>query len=144
VGDDLGSATALAQRGIGKTGPNALHTGYKITVKFLPARDGSPLGFLKTVIQISAGNPTIRQTERGTIMAFRRRIIWTTVVIGIGLTISALSTAGAQGRRGGVPEPYTPARDATDLKAVLFNWMRNMGTRGTRGQPLMQVPMNLR
>src|SRR5215472_18475145 len=28
----LGSATALAQRGIGKTGPNALHTGDKITV----------------------------------------------------------------------------------------------------------------
>src|SRR5215831_7781078 len=60
----LGSATALAQRGIGKIGPNALHTGDKITVKFLPARDGSPLGFLKTVvmpdgrvIQISAGNP---------------------------------------------------------------------------------------
>jgi len=59
----LGSATALAQRGIGKTGPSALHTGDKITVKFLPARDGSPLGFLKTVImpdgrviQISAGN----------------------------------------------------------------------------------------
>jgi hypothetical protein len=61
----LGSATALAQRGIGKTGPNALHTGDDIKVKFLPARDGSPLGFLKTVImpdgrviQISAGNAT--------------------------------------------------------------------------------------
>ena len=60
----LGSATALAQRGIGKTGPNALHTGDKITVKFLPAKDGSPLGFLKSVtmpdgrvIQISGGNP---------------------------------------------------------------------------------------
>jgi hypothetical protein len=60
----LGSATALAQRGIGKTGPNALHAGDNITVKVLPARDGSPLGFLKTVtmpdgrvIQISAGNP---------------------------------------------------------------------------------------
>src|SRR5262249_20070159 len=59
----LGSATACAQRGMGKIGPNALHTGDKITVKFLPARDGSPLGFLKTVvmpdgrvIQISAGN----------------------------------------------------------------------------------------
>ena len=59
----LGSATALAQRGVGKTGPNALHTGDNITVKFLPARNGSPLGFLKTVImpdgrviQISAGN----------------------------------------------------------------------------------------
>ena len=60
----LGSATAPAQRGMGKTGPNALHAGDNITVKFLPARDGSPLGFLKTVImpdgrviQISAGNP---------------------------------------------------------------------------------------
>jgi hypothetical protein len=59
----LGSATALAQRGVGKTGPNALHTGDEIKVKFLPAKDGSPLGFLKTVtmpdgrvIQISAGN----------------------------------------------------------------------------------------
>jgi len=60
----LGSATALAQRGIGKTGPNALHAGDNIKVKYIPARNGSPLGFLKTVImpdgrviQISAGNP---------------------------------------------------------------------------------------
>ena len=58
----LGSATALAQRGIGKTGPNAIHTGDKIKIKFLPAKDGSPLGFLQRVtmpdgrvIQISAG-----------------------------------------------------------------------------------------
>jgi hypothetical protein len=61
----LGSATALAQKGIGKTGENALHTGDNIKVKFLPAKDGSPLGFLKTVtmpdgrvIQISAPNAT--------------------------------------------------------------------------------------
>jgi len=60
----LGSATALAQRGIGKTGPNALHAGDEVKVKFLPARDGSPLGFLRTVImpdgrviQIAAGTP---------------------------------------------------------------------------------------
>jgi hypothetical protein len=45
----LGSASALAQRGIGKTGANALHTGDEVKVKFLPAKDGSPLGFLKTV-----------------------------------------------------------------------------------------------
>jgi hypothetical protein len=45
----LGSATALAQRGVGKTGPNALHTGDNVSVKFLPAKDGSPLGFLQTV-----------------------------------------------------------------------------------------------
>jgi hypothetical protein len=61
----LGSATALAQRGIGRTGPNALHEGDKIKVMFLPAVDGSPLGFLKTVtmpdgrlIQIAAPNAT--------------------------------------------------------------------------------------
>src|SRR5271154_812658 len=61
----LGSATALAQRGIGKTGENALHTGDAIKVMFLPARDGSPLGFLKTVtmpdgrvVQIAAPNAT--------------------------------------------------------------------------------------
>ena len=59
----LGSATALAQRGIGRTGPNALHAGDMISVKFIPARNGSPLGFLKSVtmpdgrvVQISAGN----------------------------------------------------------------------------------------
>lgn len=45
----LGSATALAQRGVGKTGPNALHTGDAIKVKILPAKDGSPLGFLRSV-----------------------------------------------------------------------------------------------
>src|SRR6476619_1401399 len=59
----LGSATALAARGIGRTGENALHAGDKISVKFIPARSGSPLGFLKSVtmpdgrvVQISAGN----------------------------------------------------------------------------------------
>ena len=61
----LGSATGLAQRGIGKTGPNALHVGDKIKVTFLPAVSGKPLGFLKTVtmpdgrvITISGGQPT--------------------------------------------------------------------------------------
>ena len=60
----LGSATGLAQRGIGKTGANALHAGDNIKVKFIPAINGSPLGFLKSVtmpdgrvINISAGNP---------------------------------------------------------------------------------------
>ena len=59
----MGSATSLAQRGIGKTGENALHNGDNIKVKFLPARSGSPLGFLKSVtmpdgrvIVVSAGN----------------------------------------------------------------------------------------
>src|SRR5438552_18688873 len=46
----LGSATSPAQRGIGKTGPNALHAGDNIPVTFLPAKDGSPLGFPKAVV----------------------------------------------------------------------------------------------
>jgi hypothetical protein len=45
----LGSATALAQRGVGKTGPNALHAGDVIKVKYIPSKDGSPLGFLRAV-----------------------------------------------------------------------------------------------
>src|SRR5690349_21054377 len=63
----------------------------------------------------------------GTRMSLRRRMIWTRVAVAVGLGIGAVSTADAQGRGGGVPEPYTPAADAKDLKAVLFNWMRNMG-----------------
>jgi hypothetical protein len=60
----LGSATALAQRKVGKIGPNALHTGDKITVKFIPAKDGHPIGFLKSItyadghtIVVSGGGP---------------------------------------------------------------------------------------
>ena len=60
----MGSATGLAQRGIGKTGPNALHVGDVIKVKVLPALNGNSLGFLKTVtmpdgrvIVVSAGGP---------------------------------------------------------------------------------------
>jgi hypothetical protein len=60
----LGSVSALAQRGVGKIGPNALHSGDEIKVKFLPAKDGAPLGFLKSitypdghVIVVSGGGP---------------------------------------------------------------------------------------
>jgi len=59
-----GSATTLAQRGISKVGPHALKVGEPLSAKFIPARNGSPLGFLKsitradgTVMNISAGNP---------------------------------------------------------------------------------------
>jgi hypothetical protein len=59
-----GSATTLADRGITKVGPNALKVGEPLTAKFIPARNGSSLGFLKsitradgTVMNISAGNP---------------------------------------------------------------------------------------
>jgi hypothetical protein len=58
-----GSATTLAERGIGKS-TNTLKAGDMITVKYSPARDGSPLGFLRSVttadgkvIQISTGQP---------------------------------------------------------------------------------------
>jgi len=58
-----GSATTLAGRGIGKNS-DVLRAGDVITAKFIPTRDGSPLGFLKsitkadgTVITVSAGNP---------------------------------------------------------------------------------------
>jgi hypothetical protein len=47
------------------------------------------------------------------------------IVLAIGVPLGT-TPAGAQGPRG-VPEPYTPAADAKDLKAVLFNWMRNEG-----------------
>jgi hypothetical protein len=45
----LGSATGLAQKQVGKTGPNALHVGDEIKVKCIPAKDGHPLGFLKSI-----------------------------------------------------------------------------------------------
>jgi len=58
-----GSATTLADRGISKVGPNALKSGEPVTAKFIPARNGAPLGFLKsitradgTVLNISNGN----------------------------------------------------------------------------------------
>lgn len=59
-----GSATSLADRGISKVGPNALKIGEQLTAKFLPARNGSPLGFLRSitradgrVMSMSAGTP---------------------------------------------------------------------------------------
>ena len=60
----MGSATSLAQRGVGSTGPNALHFGDPVKVKFIPAINGSPLGFLETVtypdghtVVVSSGSP---------------------------------------------------------------------------------------
>jgi hypothetical protein len=44
-----GSATALASQGITKVGPNALKIGEEVTVVGSPARNGSPLGGLKTL-----------------------------------------------------------------------------------------------
>src|SRR5258708_3315558 len=62
-----------------------------------------------------------------TTMDFRRKVSSIGVAIGVVLAIGGPSTVGAQGGRGGVAEPYTPAKDAKDLKAVLFNWMWGTG-----------------
>jgi hypothetical protein len=49
-------------------------------------------------------------------------------VFAVVLAIGAPFTADAQAPPGaGTAEPYTPAKDAKDLKAVLFNWMWHMG-----------------
>ena len=45
-----GSATQLAMLGMGRTGPNALHAGDNITVKYVPPSDGhSPIGVLVAI-----------------------------------------------------------------------------------------------
>src|SRR5215831_5584496 len=59
-------------------------------------------------------------------MTNERRIFLTRIAIASVLAIGAMP-ALAQGPRGGVPEPYTPTKDAKDLKAVLFRWMWGMG-----------------
>ena len=59
-------------------------------------------------------------------MDFLHTVTFRRVALAAVLAIGGSITAGAQGPRG-VPEPYTPAKDAKDLKAVLFNWERNMG-----------------
>ncbi|MBI4473456.1 MAG: hypothetical protein HY646_12370 [Acidobacteria bacterium] len=60
-------------------------------------------------------------------MDYRRRLIWTSVAIVVVLTISALSTPGAQAQARGQQPAYRPAADAKDLRAVLFNWTWYMG-----------------
>ena len=47
-----------------------------------------------------------------------RRIGWIRGALAVIVALSGPLMASAQGQRGGVPEPYTPARDAKDLKAV--------------------------
>jgi hypothetical protein len=61
-------------------------------------------------------------------MAFQRSIIRTSVAIGAVLTISALAPAGARAQGfGDYPVIDRPAKDAKDLRAVLFNWTWYMG-----------------
>ncbi len=59
-------------------------------------------------------------------MHFQRTVL-IRVAFAVGLALSGPLTAGAQGPgQGRTPEPYTPAKDAKDLRSVLFNWMRYM------------------
>ncbi len=61
-------------------------------------------------------------------MEFGRRISWIGVALGVALAVGVPAAAGAQTPPGAsTTEPYTPAKDAKDLKAVLFNWMWHMG-----------------
>jgi hypothetical protein len=61
-------------------------------------------------------------------MNARRTISWIGVALGVVLAIGVPLRSSAQTPPGAsLKEPYTPATDAKDLKAVLFNWMWHMG-----------------
>ena len=61
-------------------------------------------------------------------MDFGRTAGWTRVALGVVLAMGMAAAAGAQTPPGAATgEPYTPAKDAKDLKAVLFNWMWGQG-----------------
>jgi len=60
-------------------------------------------------------------------MDFRRRISWIRAALGVVLLIVPQLTMPAAAQNpnpaASTTEPYTPAKDANDLRAVLFNWM---------------------
>ena len=60
-------------------------------------------------------------------MYARSRMGWPSATLAVVLALGGTLTATAQRGPREVPEPYTPAPDAKDLKSVLFNWTRNMG-----------------
>src|SRR5688500_354866 len=76
----------------------------------------------------SRSRPATPTTRRETIMSFRR-MPWTTVALGAVLSLGLLSTASAQPPAGAKepPPPYRPAKDAKDLRSVLFNWTWHLG-----------------
>jgi hypothetical protein len=58
-----GSASTLAGLGVSKNGPNAIRVGDEVTIKYFVARNGSPLGFIRSItladkreIQLSTGS----------------------------------------------------------------------------------------
>ena len=61
-------------------------------------------------------------------MIFGKTAGWTQAAVAAVVAVGMPLTAGAQATApSGVVEPYTPANGAKDLRAVLFNWERNMG-----------------
>ncbi len=62
-------------------------------------------------------------------MKFRRRMSWTRGALGFVLALGMPLAAGAQNPNpnASTAEPYTPAANAKDLRAVLFHWMWGMG-----------------
>ena len=60
-------------------------------------------------------------------MDVRQRIKLTGGALAAVLAFAGPLTVGAQGPPREVPEPYTPAPGAKDLRSVLFNWTRNQG-----------------
>src|SRR3984893_11205624 len=63
----------------------------------------------------------------GTTMTSRRATIRTSVAFGAVAALCGLLSVALQAQFGGGPPPYTPAKDAKDLRAVLFNWTWHMG-----------------
>ena len=60
-----GSANTLANLGFGKSGPNTVKPGDKVTISYFAARNGKPLGFIRSItlpdqreVQISNGSST--------------------------------------------------------------------------------------
>ena len=44
-----GGANVLASAGFGRGGPNTVEAGDVVTVRYLPARNGRPLGFIRSI-----------------------------------------------------------------------------------------------
>ena len=44
-----GSANALSNLGFGGDGPNTVKAGDTVTIRYFPARNGSPLGFIRAI-----------------------------------------------------------------------------------------------
>lgn len=44
-----GSANALSNLGFGGSGPNTVKAGDQVTIRYYPARNGTPLGFIRAI-----------------------------------------------------------------------------------------------